>query len=81
MNVQLPEELSSSPARRVWEHFYALSAIPRPPGGEERVREYLRATAAEAGWETFKDNVGNIVLRVPGRGKLADEDTLILQCV
>ncbi len=63
----------------MWEHFYALSAIPRPPGREEKVREHLKALAAGKGWETEQDGTGNLVIRVPGRGCLAGASPLILQ--
>lgn len=77
--MSLPPELAASPSRRVWEHFLNLSRIPRPPGREEGVREYCRGLAASAGWESAQDDVGNLVLRVPGRGGLAGDETLILQ--
>jgi dipeptidase D len=79
MNEDLLNELPSSSAREAWRHFLALSSIPRPPGGEEKVAEYLKAVAASAGWETVQDRTGNLVMRIPGRGSLALEEILILQ--
>jgi len=76
---QIPETFLSSPARRVWEHFFALSSIPRPPGGEGKVREYLEGIAEAVDWETTHDRVGNLVMRVPGRGALSENKPLILQ--
>jgi len=76
---QIPADLLSSPERRVWEHFFALSSIPRPPGGEGKVRAHLEGTAEAAGWETAKDTAGNLVVRVPGRGTLSGAEPLILQ--
>ena len=79
MTQQIPADLLASPARRVWEHFFALSSIPRPPGGEGKVRAHLEGLAEDAGWETAKDTAGNLVVRVPGCGTLSDAEPLILQ--
>ena len=43
------------------------------------MREHLERLAETAGWETARDRVGNLVLRVPGRGALAGAAPLILQ--
>jgi dipeptidase D len=75
----IPEVLLSSPARKAWKHFFALSGIPRPPRGEDRVREHVEGIAQAAGWENSKDGVGNLVVRVPGRGILRGAEPLILQ--
>jgi len=63
----------------MWEHFFALSAIPRPSGAEEGVRRYLKGIASASSWEWIQDGAGNIVLRVPGSGSLAGAEALILQ--
>ena len=70
---------ASSPSRRMWEYFSAISEIPRPSGHEEGVRQYLTDCAASLGWEIRRDRIGNIVFSVPGRGALAGSETLILQ--
>jgi dipeptidase D len=79
MNEHILDGLPSSQARGVWKHFLALSSIPRPPGGEEKVAEHLKAVAGSAGRETAQDRTGNLVMRIPGRGRLAREEILILQ--
>lgn len=71
--------LSQRPAAPVWRHFLALCGIPRPSGHEEGVRRYLEALARRHGWESARDAAGNLVLRVPGRGRLAGAPPLILQ--
>lgn len=77
--MKMPRELEESPARRMWEIFAAVSAIPRPSGGEAAVRSYLKQRAASQRWEIEEDSVGNVLFRVPGRGRLAAADPLILQ--
>jgi dipeptidase D len=63
----------------MWEHFFALSAIPRPSGAEEGVRRYLKGIASASSREWVQDGAGNVVLRVPGNGSLAGAEVLILQ--
>ena len=46
---------------------------------EEGVRAYLRQVADEQGWERYEDDAGNIVLRVPGRGRGTDAAPLAIQ--
>jgi dipeptidase D len=54
--------------REVWRHFSALNNIPRPSGGEEGVRSYIRslADASSATWAV--DDFGNMVVRVAAAG-------------
>jgi dipeptidase D len=49
----------------VWQHFDALTKIPRPSGHEEKVRTYLVAEAAKRGLKTNIDPAGNLVIFVP----------------
>jgi dipeptidase D len=50
--------------REVWRHFSTLNGIPRPPGGEEGVRSYLRSLADARGAAWAIDDFGNMVVRV-----------------
>lgn len=57
---------------RLWAHFAALNAIPRPSGHEDRARDYVVEVAEAAGVPAQVDECGNTVVRVPasdgGRG-------------
>jgi dipeptidase D len=48
----------------VWERFSELTRIPRPPKEEEKVRAHALEWAAERGFQTDVDAVGNVVIRV-----------------
>jgi dipeptidase D len=63
----------------LWRQFDALRRIPRASMAEAGVREYLRELAEAHGWEPVCDATGNIVLRVPGRGRGVDAPTLAIQ--
>jgi dipeptidase D len=63
----------------LWRQFDALCRIPRPSLQEQGVRAYLMSLAERQGWETVTDAGGNIVLRVPGRGRGVDREPLAIQ--
>src|SRR5690606_19689285 len=63
----------------LWRQFDALRRIPRASMAEAGVREYLRGLAEAHGWQSVSDANGNIVLRVPGRGRGVDAPTLAIQ--
>lgn len=65
--------------QELWRQFDALCRIPRPSRQEQGVRDYLMSLAARQGWETATDLGGNIVLRVPGRGRGVDREPLAIQ--
>lgn len=48
----------------LWRHFAALSAIPRPSGHEDAVREYVKQAAEAAGASCETDSRGNLIARV-----------------
>lgn len=49
----------------VWNNFYQLTQIPRPSKHEGKVIEYLYNWGVSHGFETIKDETGNIIIRVP----------------
>lgn len=51
--------------KRVWEHFWTISQIPRPSGHEEATGDYVVSVAKAKGLPVVRDEVGNIVVRVP----------------
>jgi dipeptidase D len=62
-----------------WRHFAALTAIPRPPGGEERVAAHVLAWAGARRFATARDAAGNLVVRVPASPGREHAPTVILQ--
>ncbi len=49
--------------RSLWEHFLAVSRIPRCSGNEAEVRKYVLETAARNGCDQRTDATGNTVVR------------------
>ena len=63
----------------IWKNFYALTQIPRPSKHEEKVIEYLYDWGVSHGFETLKDDTGNIIIRVPATPGMENRKGIILQ--
>ena len=63
----------------VWNNFYALTQIPRPSKHEGKVIEYLYNWGVQHGFETIKDDTGNIIIRVPATPGYEKMKGVILQ--
>jgi dipeptidase D len=62
-----------------WRWFEQVSAIPRPSGREERVRDWLVSVARERGLVHRTDAIGNVVLVVPATEGDERAPTVVLQ--
>ena len=63
----------------IWKNFYALTQIPRPSKHEEKAIEYLYNWGKEHGFETIKDETGNIIIRVPATPGMENRKGIIMQ--
>ena len=63
----------------VWSRFAELTAIPRPPKGEEHARAYVLAWAERLGVASTVDAEGNVVVRVPASSGREDAPAVVLQ--
>lgn len=63
----------------VWNNFYALTRIPRPSGHEEKVSNYLYEWGLNHGLETYRDKVGNVIIRKPATKGYENLKTVTMQ--
>ncbi|MBO4339950.1 MAG: aminoacyl-histidine dipeptidase [Bacteroidales bacterium] len=63
----------------VWNNFYALTQIPRPSKHEGKVIEYLYNWGVSHGFETVKDDTGNIIIRAAATPGYENLKGVILQ--
>ncbi len=63
----------------VWKNFHALTQIPRPSKHEEKVIEYLYNWGVSHGFETMKDDTGNIVIRAAATPGYENRKGVIIQ--
>jgi dipeptidase D len=71
--------LSGVKPEKVWEHFTAISMIPRCSGNEEGIRRYIIEQAKTRGLEWKTDSTGNVVIRVPATRGYEDRQPVVLQ--
>ncbi|MBK8965636.1 MAG: aminoacyl-histidine dipeptidase [Lewinellaceae bacterium] len=63
----------------VWERFYEISRIPRPSKKEERITAHFEQLFQKLGIPYEKDNVGNLVARVPATNGYENAPIVVLQ--
>lgn len=65
--------------QRVWHYFAEICRIPRPSKKEEKIVQYLVEFGQQLGLETFKDRVGNVVIRKPASAGCENWPSVALQ--
>lgn len=63
----------------VWENFYQITRIPRPSKHEAKIQAYLLEWGKKHGIDTFMDDGGNIIMRVPATPGYENRKGVILQ--
>lgn len=63
----------------VWSCFVNLNTVPRPSKKEEKVIRFMLAYARSLGLESFKDSVGNVIIRKPASSGMEDRKAVVLQ--
>ena len=63
----------------LWKHFAALANIPRCSKNEAAAAQYVKDWAAEKGFEASVDDMGNVLVRVPGTAGLEAAPAVVLQ--
>jgi dipeptidase D len=65
--------------RRVWQHFYDITQIPRPSKHEQKAVAFVADFGKKLGLETLIDEVGNVIIRKPAVKGLENRQGVILQ--
>ena len=63
----------------LWENFAALNAIPRASKKEEQVIQFILDFGKKLKLETFKDTVGNVIIKKPASAGMEKKATVCLQ--
>jgi dipeptidase D len=64
---------------QVWKNFYSLTQIARPSHHEERIQQFMLDFGKNLGLETFRDEVGNIIIRKPAVAGMENRKGIVLQ--
>ena len=75
----MDQEILELAPQGVWKNFSKLNAVPRASKKEERVIQFMLDFGAELGLETFKDGVGNVIIRKPATTGMEDREMVVLQ--
>ena len=65
--------------KEVWNHFADLNAVPRPSKKEERIIEFIMEFGKKLGLETFKDEIGNVIIKKPASKGMENKKPIVLQ--
>ena len=64
---------------RVWKNFYALTQVPRPSKKEHKAVEFIEKFGHDHGLETYRDPLGNVIIRKPATAGMEGCKGIILQ--
>lgn len=73
------ETLNSSSAKLVFENFEKISQIPRCSHDEEKISQFIYDFGLNLGYETKRDEFGNVIITKPASEGYEDHDTVVLQ--
>lgn len=65
--------------KELWNHFADVNAVPRPSKKEERIIEFMLQFGNKLGLETFKDEIGNVIIKKPASKGMENKQTVVLQ--
>lgn len=72
-------EIKSLEPSEVWTNFVALNAVPRASKKEEQVIGFMMDFGNSLGLETFKDAVGNVIIKKPATQGMENRKTIVMQ--
>lgn len=75
----MAKEILNLQPQAVWQYFYELTQIPRPTFHIEAVSEYLYQEGKRLGFETLRDEVGNVVIRKPATKGMEQKPMITMQ--
>ncbi|MCM5663127.1 aminoacyl-histidine dipeptidase [Galbibacter mesophilus] len=75
----MSKEVRALAPNEIWEKFADLNAVPRPSKKEEQVIAFMMDFGRNLNLETFKDEVGNVIIRKPATSGMENRKTVVLQ--
>lgn len=73
------EILNKSKANKTFKHFINMNKIPRGSNNEEEISQYLYQLGKDMGYEAYKDEHLNVLIKKPATKGYEDHDTVCLQ--
>jgi dipeptidase D len=75
----MSNEIVNLEPKEVWKNFHSLTQVPRPSKHEEKIQQFMLQFGDDLGLETFRDKVGNIIIRKPATPGMEDRKGIVLQ--
>lgn len=75
----MSNEVRNLEPKFIWNNFADLNAVPRPSKKEGRVIQFMLDFGESLRLETFKDEVGNVIIRKPATQGMENRKTTVLQ--
>ena len=75
----MSSEIRALEPKGIWNKFADLNAVPRPSKKEERVIQFMLDFGKHLNLETFKDEVGNVIIRKPATKGYENRKIITLQ--
>jgi dipeptidase D len=63
----------------LWQNFASLNAIPRASKKEEAVIQFIMDFGKKLNLQTYKDDVGNVIIKKPASAGMENKQTVCLQ--
>ena len=63
----------------LWSYFHSINQIPRPSRKEEKFRAFILEESRKLNLRTHVDQVGNVIVYVPGSKGKENNETVIIQ--
>lgn len=73
------KEIKDIEPKEVWQIFDQMLQIPRPSKHEEKIQDWALNFGKNLGLETFKDEVGNVIIRKPATPGMENRKGVVLQ--
>ncbi|NOR87433.1 MAG: beta-Ala-His dipeptidase [Bacteroidales bacterium] len=73
------KDISNLEPKVLWKHFHTLTQIPRPSKYEDAIQDYMMKFGQDLGFETIKDEVGNVIIKKPATAGMENRKGVILQ--
>ena len=65
--------------KALWQNFYSLTQVPRPSGKKEPIGTFIEDYGKSLGLETFRDEIGNVLVRKPATPGMENRKAVVLQ--
>jgi dipeptidase D len=75
----MSKEINNLNPKEIWKNFYSLTQIPRPSKHEDRIQDFIMKFGTDLGLYTYKDEVGNIIIKKPATPGMENRKGVILQ--